>query len=107
MAILQQTNAVFYHPLDDLTEMLQTQAWTGFGESFSAGKVSTALDGGAASASTPAVYPTGVSAARLTFSAWTRSLGPFVGPPPQAFRETDRNILTAMGVPASLLGGFT
>jgi len=29
MAILQEANAVFYHPLDDLTETLQTQSWTG------------------------------------------------------------------------------
>ncbi len=29
MAILQESNAVFYHPLDDLTEALQAQAWAG------------------------------------------------------------------------------
>jgi len=29
MAILQEANAVFYHPLDTLTETLQTQLWTG------------------------------------------------------------------------------
>lgn len=109
MAILQQTNAVFYHPLDNLTEFLQTQAWNGFGESFDTGKVSDAMAGGTAQADTPAAYPTGVGAARLAFAAWSRSLGPspFSGPPPQFFEETDRNMMIAMGMPASLLGGFT
>lgn len=109
MAILQQANAVFYHPLDDLTESLQAQAWAGAGESFGAGKVSDALTGGTAVADDESAYPTGVAATRLAFAAWTRSLGPsvFTGPPPQALRETDRTILMAMGVPASRLGGFT
>ncbi|MFQ5517456.1 MAG: hypothetical protein ACE5E8_07760 [Acidimicrobiia bacterium] len=42
MAILQEPNAVFYHPLDDATETLQAQAWSGSG-TFPAGKVATAL----------------------------------------------------------------
>jgi len=109
MAILQLTNAVFYHPLDNLTESLKAQAWAGVGQSFGTGKVSTALTSGSAAASTPAVYATGVGATRLAFSMWSRSLGPaqFTGPPPQFFTETDRNIMTAMGIPASRLGGFT
>jgi len=109
MAIPQQTNAVFYHPLDNLTETLKAQGWTGVGQSFGTGKVATALTSGSASASIPAVYSTGVAATRLAFLTWSRSLGPvqFTGPPPQFFTETDRNILTAMGVPASRLGGFT
>ncbi len=92
MVILQEPNAVFYHPLDDLTEALQTQVWTGVGESFGAGTVSNALTGGSASAGTPTAYPTGVGAARLAFASWTRSPGPslFSGPPPQFFEETDR-----------------
>jgi len=104
MAIPQQPNAMFYHPLDNnLTESLIPQVWSGFGVS-----------------PLPGVYPTGVGATRLAFSAWTRSLGPSVGitttvppPPPffgrpaQVLRETDRTILTAMGFPASDLGGFT
>ena len=111
MAIPQISNAVFYHPLDNLTETLQSQAWNGFGESFDTGKVSNALAGGVAQADTPAAYPTGVGATRLAFAMWTRSLGPsvtpFSGMPPQVFRETDRTFLMAIGMPPSLLGGFT
>lgn len=75
MAILQQTNAVFYHPLDNLTESLQAQAWVGVG-AFSPGKVGNALSQGALNANV--LYPTGVGATRLAFSAWTRSLGPSI-----------------------------
>jgi len=121
MAIPQQPNAMFYHPLDNnLTESLIPQVWSGFGVSFIPGKVAGALAGGSGVSPLPGVYPTGVGATRLAFSAWTRSLGPSVGitttvppPPPffgrpaQVLRETDRTILTAMGFPASDLGGFT
>jgi len=109
MAILQQANAVFYHPLDNLTEFLQTQVWGGSGESFAVGKVANALAGGVASANVPTAYPTGVGAARLAFAMWSRSLGPsvFTGPPAQFFEETDRNMMIAMGIPVSMLGGFT
>ena len=108
MALLQASNAVFYHPLDNLTEALQSQVWTGTGELFAAGKVSNALTRGAVEATTPAVYPTAVGATRLTFAVWTKLPStPLIGPPPWAFRETDRTILTAIGVRQSLLGGFT
>lgn len=109
MAIPQQASAVFYHPLDNLTETLQAQAWNGFGESFDTGKVSNALASGVAQADTPSAYPTGVGATHLAFASWTRSpsVTPFSGMPPQVFRETDRTFLMAIGMPPSLLGGFT
>lgn len=109
MGIPQESNAVFYHPLDDLTESLYTQAWNGTGESFGTGKVANALTDGLVEASTPGVYATGVSATHLAFAAWTRSPGPspFSGPPAQFFDETDRAYAMAMGVPASALGGLT
>ena len=42
MAILQEANAVFYHPLDNLTESLKSQPWVG-PSLFNTGKVVDAL----------------------------------------------------------------
>ncbi|MFQ5518037.1 MAG: hypothetical protein ACE5E8_10755 [Acidimicrobiia bacterium] len=39
---MQSDKAIFYHPLDDATESLQSQAWTGTGN-FAAGKISSGL----------------------------------------------------------------
>lgn len=55
MAIIQEGNAVFYHPLDDLVEALESAAWDGTGI-FNTGKVINAL--------TPA---TGPAPAELSF----------------------------------------
>lgn len=43
MAIIQEANAVFYHPLNDVVEALESVAWTGTGI-FDPGKVSDALN---------------------------------------------------------------
>ncbi len=43
MALLQNDKAIFYHPLDDSTESLQSQAWTGT-SSFAAAKISSGLN---------------------------------------------------------------
>ncbi|MFQ5518036.1 MAG: hypothetical protein ACE5E8_10750, partial [Acidimicrobiia bacterium] len=46
MALLQNDKAIFYHPLNDSTEFLQSQAWAlGSGSLAGAGKISLALSG--------------------------------------------------------------
>lgn len=46
MALLQNDKAIFYHPLDDSTESLKSQAWTvASGDLTGAGKISLALSG--------------------------------------------------------------
>jgi len=46
MALLQNDKAIFYHPLNDATESLKSQAWTlGAGSLAGAGKISNALSG--------------------------------------------------------------
>lgn len=44
MALLQQSNAVFHHPLDDATESLKSDLWTG-PSTFLSGKVGSGLGG--------------------------------------------------------------
>ncbi len=43
MALLQNDKAIFYHPCDDSTESLKSQAWTESTPTYAAGKVSNAL----------------------------------------------------------------
>ncbi len=108
MALLQASNAIFHHPLDDATESLKAQAWNGTGESFGAGKVAGALVAGSVAAADGGAYATAAGSGKLAFTAWVRSpSAPLTGPPPQAFRETERGMLTAMGLPSSRLGGWT
>ncbi len=45
MALLQNDKAIFYHPLNNSTESLQSQAWTESTPTYAAGKVSDALFG--------------------------------------------------------------
>lgn len=43
MGLIQQSKAVFYHPLNDKTEFLESQDWTESTPTYGPGKVSTAL----------------------------------------------------------------
>ena len=44
MALLQSSKAIFYHPLDDATESIKSEAWTGTSV-FGAAKISLGLEG--------------------------------------------------------------
>ena len=114
MGILQESNAVFYHPLDDTVESLQTRSWALVGGSLaSAGKVGNALSTVGVGRLTDAPgggYASASAATKLAFSAWVRkpAIIPFyTAPPAQALGRTDRAYLTAIGAPASMLGGMT
>lgn len=51
MAILQPANGIFYHPLDNSTEFLKSQAWTSAGGAgFVAGKIGSGISAMASSA---------------------------------------------------------
>ncbi len=76
MALVQSDKAIFYHPLDDSTESLKSQAWTPSTPIFGAGKVSSAMSptiGSASVAGTGAAYD---SAAAATKSPPTASATP-------------------------------
>ena len=96
MGLLQEDKAIFYHPLNDADEHIQSKTWTGTADTSGAGKVGDAMsrvDIAASLAGDTGDYATAAAATRVAFCGWFAK--PSSAPSQTAAPTTDSPILDA------------